>query len=434
MNEIAGIPYIEAQFDKNGGGSRDVILPAGITDLFVISHGWNNSKSKAEDLYRELFENFVAVAESDGVAERHFAIVGIIWPSKEYDPSIAVSGAGGTGEGAAGFGSGDADSVAALEKKLDELKETFTEPLQIKLLDEAKALLPDLEEKATTRMEFANKMRSLLDPGAASKEDASHIFLKEDGNELMKNLKADEADLAEDVAGPGGTASLPLGVGTVGAPEGGTAGIMEFFSGFKAAAANILNYTTYYEMKTRSGAVGKNGVGPLIDKLAPQVQRIHLIGHSFGGRVVTAAAAHSQNDKIKSMTLLQAAFSQNGFSKSEGGFFREVVDNHRIKGPVLITHTMNDRAVGFAYPLASRISGDKTMAFGDKDDTFGAMGRNGAQKMEVGESVVGQLLPIGAHYAFQSSKYFNMEASDFIKDHSDVRGQEIAYMVSKAVA
>ena len=434
MNEIAGIPYTEAQFDKNGRGAGDVILPPGVTDLFVISHGWNNNKSKAEDLYRELFENFVAVAEPDEVAERHFAIVGVIWPSKEYDPSIAVSGAGGAEEGAAGFGSGDASSVTALEKKLDELKETFNEPQQIKLLDEAKALLPDLEEKATARLEFVHKMRSLLDPGAASKEDASDIFLEEDGNELMKNLKADEADLAEDVAGPGGTASLPLGVGTVRAPEGGAAGIVEFFSGFKAAAANILNYTTYYEMKTRAGAVGKNGVGPLLDKLAPQVQRIHLIGHSFGGRVVTAAAANSKNDKMKSMTLLQAAFSQNGFSKREGGFFRAVVDDHRIKGPVLITHTINDRAVGFAYPLASRISGDKTMAFGDKDDKFGAMGRNGAQKMEVGETVAGELLPVGADYIFQVGKFFNLEAGNFIKDHGDVKGKQVAYLVRTAVA
>lgn len=434
MNEIAGIPYTEAQFDKNGRGAGDVILPPGVTDLFVISHGWNNNKSKAEDLYRELFENFVAVAEPDEVAERHFAIVGVIWPSKEYDPSIAVSGAGGAEEGAAGFGSGDASSVAALEKKLDELKETFNEPQQIKLLDEAKALLPDLEEKATARLEFVHKMRSLLDPGAASKEDASDIFLEEDGNELMKNLKADEADLAEDVAGPGGTASLPLGVGTVRAPEGGAAGIVEFFSGFKAAAANILNYTTYYEMKTRAGAVGKNGVGPLLDKLAPQVQRIHLIGHSFGGRVVTAAAANSKNDKMKSMTLLQAAFSQNGFSKREGGFFRAVVDDHRIKGPVLITHTINDRAVGFAYPLASRISGDKTMAFGDKDDKFGAMGRNGAQKMEAGETVVGELLPVGADYIFQVGKFFNLEAGNFIKDHGDVKGKQVAYLIRTAIA
>jgi len=208
---------------------------------------------------------------------------------------------------------------------------------------------------------------------------------------------------------------------------------VEFFSGFKAAVVNILNYTTYYEMKTRSGAVGKSGVAPLIDKLAPQVERIHLIGHSFGSRTVTAAALHSKNDKIKSMTLIQAAFSQNGFSRREQGFYRGVVDNHRIKGPVLITHTPNDRAVGLAYPLASRISGDKTMAFGDKDDMFGSMGRNGAQKMEDGETVEGRLLSVGGAYAFKAG-YFNLEASDFIKNHNDVKGKEVGYLVRKCVA
>ena len=66
---------------------------------------------------------------------------------------------------------------------------------------------------------------------------------------------------------------------------------------------NVLNFTTYFEMKARAGTVGKNGVAPLIDRLAPQVQRIHLIGHSFGGRVVTAAAANSTTDKIASHEL-----------------------------------------------------------------------------------------------------------------------------------
>jgi hypothetical protein len=110
------------------------------------------------------------------------------------------------------------------------------------------------------------------------------------------------------------------------------------------------------------------------------------------------------------------------------------VDNQRIKGPILITHTINDRAVAFAYPLASRINGDRTMAFGDKDDAFGAMGRNGAQKMEDGECIVGQLLPVGANYTFQPGKYFNLEADDFVKDHRDVTGKEICYAVRKAIA
>jgi len=56
---------------------------------------------------------------------------------------------------------------------------------------------------------------------------------------------------------------------------------------------NLLNLTTYFKRKIRAGPVGSKGVAPLIDRLAAQVQRVHLIGHSFGGRLVTAAAADS---------------------------------------------------------------------------------------------------------------------------------------------
>jgi hypothetical protein len=434
MNTIAGIPYLEAQFDKLGSLANQVKLPAGVTDLFVMSHGWNNEAAAARALYQLFFESFVAVAQPGDLPKRKFAILGVIWPSKKFDQLIAVSGAPGRAQGAASLRAADAKSREALEEKLKRMKQLFTEPAQRKTLDKAKALLPDLEEKASARREFVEKIRSLLDPSAANKEDASDSFFTDDGNELMKNLKVEEDDLDEEITAAGGSAAMPLGAGKAGAKDGGAAGLLSFFSGFKASAANLLNFTTYYEMKTRAGTVGKGGVAKLIDELAPQVQRIHLIGHSFGGRVVTAAAANSSNDKIKSMVLLQTAFSHNGFSKSMKGFFRAVVDKRRVKGPILVTHTRNDRAVGAAYPLASRIKGDKTAALGDENDVFGGIGRNGAQKMGDDERVVGKLLPVGGKYTFAAGKFFNLEASDFVKDHGDVTGKEIAHAVRKAIA
>jgi hypothetical protein len=258
----------------------------------------------------------------------------------------------------------------------------FTDPSEIKLINEAKALVPDLEDKGSARDAFVDKIRALLDRSAANREDASDTFFGDSGNELMKRLKVDIDDLGEGLPEPQGAASmaLPTSGGAVGTSVQ-AAGVTEFLSGFKAAAMNVLNFTTYFAMKSRAGTVGSKGVAPLVDRLAGQVDRIHLIGHSFGGRVVTAAAASSQTDKIRSMTLLQAAFSHNGFSQSMNGAFRTVVDKGRIDGPILVTHTKNDKAVGIAYPLASRINGDTTAAFGDENDIFGGLGRNGAQKM-----------------------------------------------------
>src|SRR5206468_5798736 len=92
MDNIAGIPYLEAQFDKNGALQNQVNLPAGVTDFMVMSHGWNNNADDARSLYRGLFTNFVAVARPGDLPGRTFAILGVIWPSKAFDELVAASG------------------------------------------------------------------------------------------------------------------------------------------------------------------------------------------------------------------------------------------------------------------------------------------------------------------------------------------------------
>ncbi|MBA2413587.1 MAG: hypothetical protein H0V63_12300 [Burkholderiaceae bacterium] len=285
-----------------------------------------------------------------------------------------------------------------------------------------------------------NELRSLLDPSGAHDDDNSKLYLKMKGSEMLEKLKVPTPLAVRWGGGGGGAASVPAAGSKTAA--GGAAGLGDIFSGVKAGAMRFLNYFTYYEMKARAGTVGKNGAAPMLDRLAGKVQRIHLIGHSFGGRVVTAAAASSTTDKIHSMSLLQTAFSHNGFSRSMKGFFRDVVDRQRVKGPILVTHTPSDKAVGIAYPTASRLSGTVASAFGDKDDKFGGLGRNGAQKMETGEIVaeVNELLPVGGKYAWSSGKFHNLEGSKFIVDpkgkdaHGAVTGKEIAWAISRAVA
>ena len=434
MQDIAGIPYVEASFDKNGQLQQQVTLPNGVTDLFVVSHGWNNNADEARGLYTRLFTSFVGVAQPNDLSGRMLAILGVIWPSKAFDELVAVAESGNASGAASLGGVSDAASQRALEDKIERMKAFFTTPAERQTLDEVRALVPDLEDKASARRAFVDKIRSLLDPAAANREDASDTFFKEDGNELMKNLKVDEADLEGDLQAAAGGASMMPGAsaGAVGVVSG-AAGLTSFLSGFKAAAMNVLNFTTYFEMKARAGTVGTVGVAPLIDRLAPAVARIHLVGHSFGGRLLSAAAANSTNTKIASMSLLQTAFSHNGFSQSKGGFFRSVVDRRRVNGPILVSHTKNDKAVGLAYPLASRISGDRAAAFGDENDDFGGLGRNGAQQMLSGETVIGKLLPVGSTYAFQAGKFFNLEASDFIKGHGDIAGKEVAYAIRRAI-
>jgi len=193
----------------------------------------------------------------------------------------------------------------------------------------------------------------------------------------------------------------------------------------------------------RAGTVGSKGLAPLIDRLAAHVERIHLAGHSFGGRLVTAAATDSKTPKLHSLSLLQAAFSHNGFSRSRNGFFRKLVDARRVLGPVLITHSKFDRSVGLAYPAASRINGDKTQAFGGADDEFGGIGSNGAQHMDEGEIFDGAqtMLEVGGAYQLKGGKLHNLESSAFIVDPADSRRDahgfvfvpQVAWAISRAV-
>jgi hypothetical protein len=193
-------------------------------------------------------------------------------------------------------------------------------------------------------------------------------------------------------------------------------------------------------MKERAGIVGRSGVNMLIRKIQAQANglKLHLIGHSFGGRLITAAVLgpdNQQSANVNSMTLLQAAFSHNGFAPkfdgSHDGFFRKVVSEKRVAGPIVITYTQNDKAVGLAYPLASLISGQNASGIGDKNDPFGGIGRNGAQKTP--EASDGTLLQIGGSYQFESGKLHNLNSDEIIKGHSDICHNEVAYAILKSV-
>lgn len=439
MNEIAGIPYVAARFDKAGAAlnENEVKVPAGTTDLIVAAHGWNNDEASAETLYRELFTNFAAVAP-DVLKAKKVAIVGVIWPSKQFNNVVAAATAEQAGA-AAGLKANSSAAEKTLHELLDGVGEMFGAEGAPKIA-KAREQVPKLENDPAAREEFVNALRSLLDPSAASEEDNSKLFFKMNGAEMLEKLKVQTPLVVAGSGGGGGGASLsnfgnPPGAG------GGAAGLGDLFSGVKSGAMRLLNYLTYYEMKNRAGTVGKNGVGPMIDRLAGKVERVHLVGHSFGGRVVAAAAAGSTTDKLQSLSLLQTAFSHNGFSKTMNGFFRSVVDQHRVKGPILVTYTPNDRAVGLAYPTASRLSGTVASAFGDKNDRFGGLGRNGAQQMQPGEVVDGikELLAVNGKYAWQAGKFHNLESSKFIVDpkggdaHCFVTGKEVAWAISRAV-
>jgi hypothetical protein len=430
MDTIAGFPFLGLEITKDGQvfkpeqntaiqqAVRDVGA-AKLTDLIVISHGWNNDMAEARKLYQALLGNIANLMSKRGsLAHRKFAVVGVFWPSKEFaDTELIPAG------GAASLGEDGADlSSSALKQKLESLKGTFDAPDEHPL-DRAKALVDGIEDSVAKQEEFVNIIRSLV-PGKPTDitDDASDRFFKDSPREILAVMA--RPSIALPAANAGG---VSLGMDDV----GGASSLEDFFSGVKAAAWRLLNYATYYQMKERAGVVGKalNGVLAPVRSLRSDLA-IHLIGHSFGARVVTAAADGASALRLSSLSLLQGAFSHNGFTEkfdgSTDGFFRRVVAQSKIAGPILATHTVNDTAVGIAYPLASRLASDNASALGDENDQYGGIGRNGAVKMKSAECVPGTLLPATSTYQFVAGKVYNLKADAFIKGHSDVKGPEVA--------
>jgi ribosomal protein L12E/L44/L45/RPP1/RPP2 len=441
MQTVSGFPYFEVEFTKDGAVSdpaqvaalHDCVVQSGPSDLLVISHGWNNDMADARDLYARFLACVRAVLDQGAipaVAARSFAVMAVLWPSKKFaDEELIPSGAAALGS---------AVSIAFVQQQLDRLEQALQSPDKSPTLVRARALVPALENSPAAQQEFADLIRSVLPATAAEVDDASTDFFARSGKDLMDRL-AKPTMVGGGAPVAGGAAAIPAGWPA--AAAGGAAGLGETFSGILSAARNLLNYSTYYLMKERAGTVGSRGVNGVLRQLkaAQPSLRVHLAGHSFGGRLVTSVADGPSGQSplaFDTLTLLQAAFSHNGFAaKFDGtrdGGFRAVVTEHKIRGPILITHSTHDRAVGVAYPLASRVAGQDAAALGDENDRFGGMGRNGAQHTP--ERVVGALQPVSTPYAFAPGKVFNLNADSLINEHSDICHNEVAFALLTAVA
>ena len=439
--DLNGFPYIEVQIKKSGELNdtgdlqplKSFIADKQITDLIIVSHGWNNDMAEARSLYEQLFRSIRTVA--DGPVElpgRTIAVLGIFWPSKKFAESELIPSGG-----AASFGADQSDDEVG--QCLDVFADALKEPSAVDDLEEIRGTIENLDDSQEARELFADKLRSLLPATSADSDDGSSEFFAARAEELFDRLNA--PFLPQSPSGGGGAAGGLMDA--MGEEEsGGAAGLGDFFSGAKAAARRLLNYATYYVMKARAGDVGAKGVKQLVAAVKEQAAdtKVHLVGHSFGGRVVTSAAkalGDTAGPKPSSMTLLQAAFSHNGFAENfyngKDGFFRNVLSGQAVDGPIVVTHTHNDKANAIAYPLASRLAGEDAAGLGGPTDRYGAIGANGAQHTP--NANAGTLLAVGATgYDFDAGNLYNLIADPFIKDHGDVAGEQVAYAILSAVA
>ncbi|MEV7280261.1 serine-threonine protein kinase [Streptomyces sp. NPDC093111] len=415
-------PYREITFDKDGDGPGGPAGQAaglaelarqGCTDLLVFAHGWNNSPSVATRFYSAFFAPFPGL-EGPGV---RLGYAGVVWPSMMFSdepvPDFASLTAALPGK-------------TAVVARLAEL--TGTQPARESAFAEFGALLRELTD--TDRA-------GLLGPDS----DVPAFLVADPLTTYAAFAAAGEEDGPGDGGGgPGDGGGGPAGA--AGPPDASGAGGAALFGGDRVkrlwkGAKEALRQATYYTMKRRAGVVGARGLGPVLGELARTAPglRVHLAGHSFGGRLVAHALLGLPDGTrtVKSVTLLQGAFSHYAFASrlphapGRGGSLPEL--QRRVDGPLVACHSRHDTALRVFYPLASRMSRDDDALIGQDGRRWGALGYDGIQAVPgTAARTLGAVLRDG----LPGSGCVSVDAAEVVSEHSDVCHPELARVVARA--
>ena len=397
---IARFAYGEIGFTKAGllrVGSAAGLLDVDATDVLILAHGWNETVTSARDLYGLILAQVRGVL-GDGqppAAPLNVAVVGVQWPSMIL-----------TGDVAAGVDGWRTSVRAALPSRFQ----------------------PDVDE-----------LFALLDARPASRDDVVHFMalLRRLAGAVPGARRDDDGDRAI-VASADPFFDLQALV----EPQA-AAGFADVFDRVWRGAREALRATTFWQMKRRAATTGALGLGPLLADVAlkrPEV-RLHLIGHSFGARLVANAlpSLSATSSNVASMTLLQGAFSHFAFAErlpqepTRRGQLAGM--ESRVRGPIVATHTRADTALSTLYPLAARMSGDDA-ADVDRVSRFGALGADGAQ---LSGARATKLLAAGAPYALTSGHVTNVDANAVMNRggppdgaHSDLGHPEVGWLIASA--
>jgi pimeloyl-ACP methyl ester carboxylesterase len=407
-------------FDEQGhpvGGDTETVqaitsAAKDATDVFIFSHGWWNNSQTAECRYRQTIDGVRRKVPSNSSVRA--VLVGIYWPSAVFPIQKAGCDAG-------------ADPEEVQEALVREKPSTYLESWAL-------AAFPTAATQGDFRQELS-ELTALLE-----KESAGTQLAPQEARRVTAILQK-----WRDGSNPSGQFSPDVGedafLGTASEvsedwrESTGIGGFVRWL--------NFANAFTFWTMKERAGVVGSRGVFDVLARLQTLRSsgvKLHLIGHSFGSKLLAAAlTGHGRTppNHVDSFVLLQGAFSHFAFStidqiKALGiktdkpGLYEGIVQQQLVEGPIVVTHTMRDRPLRSLYPMGVRISGDYTEAQA-AISKWGALGADGVQGPQATTVVLAKerLLP-GRTGATQ---LFNADGNGLIGGHSDFDHEEVYQLI-----
>ncbi|MEU5340463.1 hypothetical protein AB0H18_06455 [Streptomyces sp. NPDC020766] len=448
--ETSNEPVWDLNFDEKGHLTApekedflEQVIAEGVEDLFIFSHGWGTSEDSAQELYDDMFPRIRhAATGSAHIGKVGFA--GIYWPSLWFPPTRATpSSAAGAPQAASGAVVDLNAGTAALSGSeiAASLQPGFADPAQRQavmeigeLIDEGEAAIGSAEsdaEKEERLLQIHRRLKSLLpsEPNGEFEDSGETALLTT--SDPKTNYQA-----AAEVFG-----SAP--------PGSATQGIGDWFNRAINGAKDVMRVLSYTVMKSRAGDIGRGGLGPLLESLRGQSSsvRVHLIGHSFGARLVSFALSGISaptKSPIASLLLLQGAFSHWAFAHEQDNPFGSTGALHgfadRVHGPLVATFSVHDWAVGVWYPKASFLAGED--AQGKDAGRWGGMGADGYQAVNPLEDRA-MSADGNTNYGFTPRTFYRVNAAGVINDvegqsfsgaHSDIRKNPVAALAANAAA
>ncbi len=341
------VPLYIIRFDERGEcrneQSREILLAeaGGYSDVFVFSHGWNNEWSDALGRYRGFFKGYAGMRKARGLPTPKGyrpLLVGIFWPS-----AALAFGEQGVGPQALGLDvEGAFQDEAQYQRELAEIADFL----------ETEAERTELHALAQEPVLTGQQARRLAELAAGILRDSEAERESGEPAEAEGLLRSWEA-MSEEM----GRAGMRPDAGPV------PAGVVDGLSPLLAARW-LIRMLTVAIMKDRAGVVGAKGVGPLLEALLRGTgARVHLIGHSYGAKVLLSALCGiaSPPRKVRSALLLQPAVSHLCFAgevpgKGHPGGYRQALE--RVEQPILATYSPHDFALHTVFHWALRRDAD----------------------------------------------------------------------------
>jgi hypothetical protein len=392
--------------DPEGGVHSNTILQKvqaeKPTHIFLFSHGWKGDVPSAIDQYNRWIGAMWRLTKDRDAMGAGFRplFIGLHWPSRPWGEETVGGASFGTGglsipqlidDAVEHFGGGE-----GLRKPLETIFHAYAEnpaekTLSPEVLDAYKALGKAIGFSAGG--------------GAGSAPD-------EEGAEL---------DPQKAVTVERRVQSFGIG------------------SSIKNGILAGLRQASFWTMKHRARTVGEQGMHKFVAQLQQSCDaQIHLMGHSFGCIVVSSILG-GPNGKdplpkpVESAALVQGALSLWSYADSipsigSPGYFRRVPG--AVSGPIITTQSMNDTAVGLAYPAAVGLVGEVTFGVGAPPPLFGGVGTWGVQGTARAKGE--PMLPEDQTYGFERGRIYNLEGSRFIAGHSAIDGPQVAHALWQA--